>query len=98
MSRRRLRKDDAPPSREREPREQRALVFPKEHRAITTSVVILVAIGVVMVYSASSASNALSSGGQGTGLLLRTLGLGVLPGFLLLWFLQRIPLDTIGRH
>ena len=98
MSRRRLRRQNAPAAQVREPQEQRTLVFPKEHRAITTAVVILVAIGVVMVYSASSASNALSSGGQGTGLLLRTLGLGVLPGFLLLWFLQRIPLDTIGRH
>ncbi len=76
-------------------RGSRSFVFPTQHRAITTSVLLLVGFGVVMVYSASSAEHALGSGGAGTGMLFRTLGLGVLPGLTICFALQRYDLAKI---
>jgi cell division protein FtsW len=73
----------------------RSVVFPKEQRAITTAVLVLVAIGTVMVYSASSAENALASGGSGMGMFLRTLVLGVVPGAVFCVLLQRYELAKI---
>jgi len=76
-------------------RAKRTLVFPSEHRVISTVVAILVSLGVVMIYSASSAKNALQSGGSGSQQLVRTLFLGLLPGLILCFYLQRVSLSKI---
>ncbi|MDO8184622.1 putative lipid II flippase FtsW [Conexibacter sp. JD483] len=51
---------------------------PIEHRVLITATLCLIAIGAVMVYSASSARNLLEAGGSGTGYLIRYVGLGLI--------------------
>jgi cell division protein FtsW len=51
---------------------------PLEHRVLVTATLCLLAIGAVMVYSASSANSVLGSGGDGTTYLVRYVGLGVI--------------------
>lgn len=60
--------------RERVPTQPR----PIEHRVLITATLCLIAIGAVMVYSASSARNLLEAGGSGTGYLIRYVGLGLI--------------------
>jgi cell division protein FtsW len=60
--------------RERVPTQPR----PIEHRVLITATLCLIAIGAVMVYSASSARNVLEAGGDGTGYLIRYVGLGLI--------------------
>lgn len=60
--------------RERVPTQPR----PIEHRVLITATLCLIAIGAVMVYSASSARNLLEGGGSGTAYLIRYVGLGLI--------------------
>jgi cell division protein FtsW len=60
--------------RERVPTQPR----PIEHRVLITATLCLIAIGAVMVYSASSARNLLEGGGSGTAYLIRYVGLGMI--------------------
>ncbi|MDO8212708.1 putative lipid II flippase FtsW [Conexibacter sp. CPCC 206217] len=60
--------------RERVPTQPR----PIEHRVLITATLCLIAIGAVMVYSASSARNVLEAGGSGSGYLVRYVGLGLI--------------------
>ena len=76
-------------------RKSRSVVFPAQQKAITTAVFVLVGIGTVMVYSASSAENALVSGGAGMGMFFRTIGFGVIPGAIACVLLQRYELSQI---
>lgn len=76
-------------------RKSRSVVFPRQQKAITTAVFVLVGIGVVMVYSASSAENALVSGGAGMGMFFRTIGFGVIPGAIACLAFQRYELSRI---
>lgn len=76
-------------------RKPRSVVFPAQQRAITTAVLVLVGLGAVMVYSASSAENALVSGGAGMGMFFRTIGFGLIPGAVACFLLQRYDLAKI---
>ncbi len=69
---------------------------PLEHRILLTATLCLMAGGAVMVYSASSARELLSSGGDGSGFLIRYVAYGAL-GLVLMQVLQRTPLATIRR-
>lgn len=60
--------------RERVPTQPR----PIEHRVLITATLCLIAIGAVMVYSASSARNLLEGSGDGTAYLVRYVGLGLI--------------------
>lgn len=51
---------------------------PIEHRVLITATLCLIAIGAVMVYSASSARNLLEGSGDGTAYLVRYVGLGLI--------------------
>lgn len=51
---------------------------PIEHRVLITATLCLIALGAVMVYSASSARNLLAGAGDGTQYLVRYLGLGTI--------------------
>ena len=79
----------------RAPAEARGYVHPREHRWILTVVLLLVAFGSVMVYSASSARPGLAGSGSGSGLFVKTLVMGVLPGVTVLFLLQRISLQQV---
>jgi cell division protein FtsW len=61
---------------------------PLEHRVLVTATLCLIAIGAVMVYSASSARNLLEGGGGGTQYLVRYVGLGAF-ALLGMWALMR---------
>jgi cell division protein FtsW len=63
-----------PRRRDRVPTQPR----PVEHRVLITATLCLIAIGAVMVYSASSARNLLEGSGDGTAYLIRYVGLGVI--------------------
>jgi cell division protein FtsW len=71
------------------PRETRPITpRPLEHRVLVTATLCLIALGAVMVYSASSARNLLQLGGGGTQYLVRYVGLGVF-ALLGMWLLMR---------
>jgi cell division protein FtsW len=63
-----------PRRRDRVPTQPR----PLEHRVLVTATLCLIAIGAVMVYSASSARNLLEGSGDGTAYLIRYVGLGLI--------------------
>lgn len=63
-----------PRRRDRVPTQPR----PIEHRVLITATLCLIAIGAVMVYSASSARNLLEGSGDGTAYLIRYVGLGMI--------------------
>lgn len=63
-----------PRRRDRVPTQPR----PIEHRVLITATLCLIAIGAVMVYSASSARNLLEGSGDGTAYLIRYVGLGLI--------------------
>lgn len=63
-----------PRRRDRVPTQPR----PIEHRVLITATLCLIAIGAVMVYSASSARNLLEGSGDGTAYLVRYVGLGLI--------------------
>ena len=69
---------------------------PLEHRILLTATLCLMAGGAVMVYSASSARELLSSGGDGSGFLIRYVGYGAV-GLVVMQVLQRTPLATIRK-
>ena len=61
---------------------------PLEHRVLVTATLCLLALGAVMVYSASSTRNLLAGGGDGTQYLVRYVGLGSF-ALLAMWLLMR---------
>ena len=67
----------------------------REHQTIMTVVLLLIAFGAVMIFSATSARNLMSGGGVGPGMLLRTVFFGVIPGLIVMFLAQRITLDQL---
>jgi len=61
----------------------------REHQTIMTVVLLLIAFGAVMIFSATSARNLMSGGGVGPGMLLRTVFFGVIPGLIVMFLAQR---------
>ena len=67
---------------------------PLEYHLLLTATLCLLALGAVMVFSASSARTLLESGGGGTGYLQKYLGFGAI-GFVGLILISRFPLQRI---
>ena len=65
-----------------------------EEDVLLTAVLCLLALGAVMVYSASSAPSVVEGGGSGTSLLVRYVAFGAI-GFAALLVLSRLPLQRI---
>jgi cell division protein FtsW len=74
---------------------KRPPVMQSEYGWIVTLVLVLIAFGAVMVYSASSARNSLDSGGLGMGFLIRTVGFGLVFGVPACLIAQRMPLERL---
>lgn len=67
-----------------------------EHRTLLTVVLLLIGFGTVMIYSATSARSLMAGGGLGgTTMLLRTVGIGVIPGLAVMFFAQGMNLDRL---
>ena len=69
---------------------------PVEHSLLLTATMCLLALGVVMVFSASSSTSLLGETGDGAFYLKRTLMFGML-GLVALWLLSRHRLDRVRR-
>ena len=69
----------------------------RHHRTIMTVVLLLLSLGTVMIFSATSARNVVSGSGLGLGMLFRTVGIGIIPGLLAMTVAQRVTLDQVRQ-
>lgn len=84
------------PARPARPPRARPATKPIEQRVLLTATLCLLAFGAVMVYSASSARTVLGGQGDGTGYLIRYVGLGAI-ALVGMHVLSRQGLDVIRR-
>jgi cell division protein FtsW len=85
-----------PPAPASAPRRARSAPKPLEHRVLITATLCLLALGAVMVYSASSARNLLQGGGNGTSFLVRYVAFGAI-GLVLMHVISRHGLVLMKR-
>lgn len=69
----------------------------RDHRTIMTVVLLLLSLGTVMIFSATSARNVVSGSGLGLDMLIRTIAIGIIPGALAMRAAQRVTLDQVRR-